>query len=113
MAFRRYGKWQNRVYGGFNSRRRRFGRRMRSGYRAGGGSVIFGLGGAVAGYMAPRVVPYQDLALTALAVIPGVLPVGKTIPWQLRRFASGYVIGSMVKHFTAGTTQSTAGTDFV
>ena len=71
-------------------------------YKSGGGSIIFGLGGAVAGYAAPRLIPYQDTIMMAAACLPGVLPVGRTIPWQLRRFASGYVMGTIVKAFVPG-----------
>lgn len=80
---------------------RRFGFRSsaRYAYKKGGGSIIFGVGGAALGYMAPRVVPYQDTLMTAIAVLPGVLPMGRTIPWQIRRLASGYVLGSMARAF--------------
>lgn len=68
-------------------------------YKKGGGSILFAGAGVAAGYLAPRVLPYQDTIMMGLAVLPGVLPVGRTIPWQLRRFASGYVLGTMAKAF--------------
>ena len=93
MAYRaRYQKYRAKYAS------RRFGR-ARAVYKSGGGSVIFALGGVVAGYMAPRVVPYQDLIVTGVAVAPGVLPVGKAVPWQLRRAASGYVLGAIIRNF--------------
>jgi len=88
---------------------------MGKAYRSGGGSIIFGIGGIAAGYVAPRVIPYQDLVLTAIAVLPGVLPVGKTVPWQVRRFASGYVIGTMIRGILpniGGVSASSGGADF-
>ena len=95
MAFRRFRRSYRNV--------RRFGFRSsaRYAYRKGGGSVIFGLGGAVAGAMATEVLPYQTPALTFLACLPGVLPasMSKVIPWQVRRFASGYVVGRMAKAY--------------
>lgn len=89
MARRRY-KWQ-----GFRRLASRGG--IRAAYRGGGGSVIFGAAGVIAGIFAPRIHPFQDVALTTVAVLPGVLPVGKTVPWQVRRFASGYVLGVIAK----------------
>lgn len=74
---------------------------MKAAYRGGGGSVIFGVGGAAAGYLAPRFHPLQDMLMTGLAVLPGVLPMGRAVPWQLRRFASGYVLGTMARSFIA------------
>lgn len=94
-------RWKN-----FRTRSRNFyvsGRgRARKFYKSGGGSLIFGIGGAVAGYAAPRVIPYQDTIMTAIAVLPGVLPVGRTIPWQLRRFASGYTLGAIGRNVVPG-----------
>lgn len=95
MAFRRFRRSIRNV--------RRFGVRSsaRYAYRKGGGSVIFGLGGAVAGAMAPEVLPYQTPVMTMLACLPGVLPksMANVIPWQVRRFASGYVVGRMAKAY--------------
>lgn len=96
MAYRRRRfKWQ-----GFKRAFSRGGAKAM--YRGGGGSLLFGIGGAVAGYAAPRVIPYQDTAMMAIAALPGALPMGRTIPWQLRRFASGYVIGQIIKAFVPG-----------
>lgn len=84
-------------------------------YKRGGGSIVWGLGGVAAGYLAPRVVPYQDMIVTAIAVLPGVLPVGRTVPWQVRRAASGYVIGAMARAFmpnVLGVGAATGGVDF-
>jgi len=84
-------------------------------YKKGGGSLIFGLGGVAAGYLAPRVVPYQDVAITAIAVLPGVLPMGRTVPWQIRRAASGYVLGSMLRNVlpnVMGVNASSGGVQF-
>jgi hypothetical protein len=75
--------------------------RFRSAYKSGGGSLIFGIGGVAAGWLAPNVFPMQDMIITAIAVLPGVMPMGKTLPWQLRRFASGYVIGRIAQGFIA------------
>jgi len=109
MAYRkRYSNYRKRYSG------QRFGR-ARAAYRSGGGSIIFGIGGVAAGYIAPRVIPYQDLVLMAIAVLPGVLPVGKTVPWQVRRFASGYVIGTMIRGILpniGGVSASSGGADF-
>lgn len=89
-----------------------FRKSARYAYKQGGGSLIFGIGGAAAGYLAPTIHPLQDTLLTAIAVLPGVLPVGRTVPWQIRRFASGYVIGRIAKGFIGGGV-STGGSDFV
>lgn len=94
MAFRkRFSAWRGRARG-YASRGYSRGRKM---YRAGGGSVIFAGAGVAAGVFAPRIIPYQDMIMMGLAVLPGVLPVGRTVPWQVRRFASGYVLGGMMK----------------
>ena len=102
---KRYSSYRSRGYS-----------RVRSVYKSGGGSILFAAGGAAAGYFAPRVVPYQDMIMTAIAVLPGVLPVGKVVPWQLRRFASGYVAGAMARAFVPnvlGVTASSGGIDYV
>lgn len=80
---------------------RRFGFRSSAkyAYRKGGGSILFAGAGVAAGYAAPRIIPYQDMIMMGLAVLPGVLPMGRTVPWQLRRFASGYVLGGMARQF--------------
>jgi hypothetical protein len=106
MAFRRYGKWQNRAYGGFNSRRRRFARRVK-------GPLGIGMpyvGGAALGYLAPRVHPLQDMAITLLAVLP------IRLPRYVGPLAKGYVLGTMARSFmpnVAGIPAASGGADFV
>lgn len=106
MARRRSYNWKRFRSGGWKQRGA-----YKAMYRKGGGSIIFGLGGAAAGYLAPTIHPLQDTIMTAVAVLPGVLPVGRTVPWQIRRFASGYVIGRIAKGLLGGA--STPGADFV
>ena len=82
----------------FRSRGRRMMRSGRRSYRrfnrraGGNGMLMYGLGG-VAGYMAPRLHPMQDVAITALAVLPVRLPFG------LKKISQGYVLGMLIKGF--------------
>jgi len=73
-------------------------RARRSYRRYGGAKGIAGIGlpligGVALGYMAPRVVPYQDMIVTLLAVAP------VRLPYNLQNVAKGYVLGSMAKSF--------------
>ena len=61
--------------------------------RRGLGIGIKYVAGAALGYMAPRVHPMQDLAITAAAVLPIRLPYG------IKGIAQGYVMGMIVKNF--------------
>lgn len=105
MAFSRYRK----SYRNF----RRFGARSSARYfynKAGGARgiatnkwVTFGAGFA-AGYLAPKVVPYQDeIALVACAA-----PIKE--PRMVRSIASGYVIGRIVRNMTKGSASGTNST---
>ena len=67
----------------------------RSYKRSGGARGIAGMtlpyiAGGIAGYAAPRVHPYQDIVITALAVAPINLPYG------IKKVAQGYVLGSLI-----------------
>jgi hypothetical protein len=53
-------------------------------------------GGAAAGYLAPSVIPYQDAAITAIAVAP------VKVPRAIRHAAQGYVVGRMAKAIIPG-----------
>jgi len=64
--------------------------------------LMYGLGG-VAGYMAPRIHPMQDMAITALAVLPVRLPFG------LKKISQGYVLGMLVKGLAPGLLGSGTG----
>lgn len=99
---------------------RRFGVRSsaRYAYRRGGGSLIFGGAGVVAGYAAPRIHALQDPAMVLCATLPGILPrsMSNIIPWQLRRFASGYVVGTMARAVVPnvlGISASSSNSDFI
>jgi hypothetical protein len=54
--------------------------------------------GAALGFVAPTMHPMQDLAITALAVLPIKLP------YNAKMIAQGYVLGRIVKGFTGGVT---------
>ena len=69
---------------------------QRSYRRAGGARGIAGMslpyiGGAALGWFAPRVHPLQDIAITALAVLPIRLPYG------LQNVAKGYTLATLAK----------------
>jgi len=90
---RRFRSWGARR---MSSSRRRFGRGTWG--RGSRNRGILGIGlkyaaGAALGYMAPRVVPYQDLVITAMAVLPVRLPYG------IKGIAQGYVAGMIIKNF--------------
>lgn len=90
--------------------RRRFRTRYRTRYvrrgRRGGGGMnkwlTFG-GGAIAGYMAPQVIPYQNELALVLAAAPVKLP------RAVRSIASGYVIGRITRNITTGGVGSGTG----
>lgn len=68
----------------------------RSYRRYGGARGIAGIGlpyigGAALGWFAPRVSPYQDIAITALAVLP------IRLPYNVQNIAKGYVLGTLAK----------------
>lgn len=97
--FRRVGRYaRSYVRGGYN--------RFRAGGVRGMASnkwVTFGAGFA-AGYLAPKVVPYQDeIALVACAA-----PIRE--PRVIRSVASGYVIGRIVRNMTKGSSSGTNST---
>ena len=94
MAWRRRGRRmmsRARSYGSRRFGRGTWGRGSRNRGLAGIG--IKYVAGAALGYMAPRVVPYQDLAITAAAVLPVRLPYG------IKGIAQGYVMGMIIKNF--------------
>jgi hypothetical protein len=96
QGIKRAGQYAMRGYSRFRAggmtRRKAF-------YKAGGGSILFGAAGVALGYIAPRVLPYQDLVITAIAVAPAIVPrsMMRIIPWQVQKAAGGYVIGSMAR----------------
>jgi len=108
------------VYGEYNMAGRRrskrsYGRRSygrRRGGSSNGSMMKFALG-ALAGYFAPRVSPYQDCVITALAVSPV-----KVVPYQFYGYLKGYVGGMVLKQvmpglslggLTGGSNSSTGG----
>lgn len=109
MARRRF-QWQGR------QRAYQYGRmRISRGYaRRGGWKGIAGvslpyIGGAAAGYLAPRIHPMQDVVITALAVLPVRLPM------RIKPIAQGYVLGMIARQFVPnvlGLTAATGGGDF-
>lgn len=80
----------------------------RYGYkRAGGARGIAGIGlpwigGAALGYFAPRVSPFQDPAIMALAVLPIRLPYG------IQNIAKGYALATIVKTMIGGVNNGTS-----
>jgi hypothetical protein len=63
-----------------------------------------------AGYLAPRFHPYQDVAITALAVLPIRLPYG------IQNIAKGYVLGAIARTFVpsvAGVNSASGGVSYV
>lgn len=97
---------------------RRYGLRSSAGYgyrRAGGARGIAGfslpwIAGGALGYAAPRLHPMQDMAVTALAVLPVRLPYG------LQNVAKGYVFGMIARQFAPnllGLPAATGGGNFV
>lgn len=95
MARRRY-------YSGARSRARSYYSRGRAFYRRAGGYkgiagnkwVTFGAG-ALAGFKAPQVIPYQD----ELALVITAAPV--RLSRAVRSVASGYIIGRVVRNVMA------------
>lgn len=96
---------------------RKFGARSSARYfykRAGGARGIAGVSlpyvaGAAAGYLAPRIHPMQDIAITALAVLP------IRLPRYVGPVAKGYVLGMMARSVLpniGGIGASTGGGDF-
>lgn len=107
MAF--YRGWRGKS---FRARARTFrsrgyGRRFKNFSGGMGGGLMYTAGGAVAGYMAPRVVPYQDAIITALAVAP------VKMPRIVRRLAGGYVIGMLAKGFLGGSGTGAGTGDYI
>ena len=107
MAWRRF-----RSYAG---RARSWGGRRMAGYRRRGGArgmTKIGLpyiGGAALGYLAPRIHPAQDVAITILAIAP------IRLPYNLQNIAKGYVLGTIAKSFIpsiGGVNASPGGLDF-
>jgi hypothetical protein len=93
MAYRRrYGGRMMRRARSYGGRARRSFRSYRKSGGFGGMNIKF-IGGIAAGYLAPRLHPMQDLAITTLAVLPVRLPYG------IKGIAQGYVMGMIVKNF--------------
>ena len=110
MAYRRKYRSRARAWSGrrMASARSYGGRARRWGSQNKGGMMKYlpYAGGAVAGYLAPRVIPMQDLLITALAVAP------IRLPYQIKWIAQGYVAGAVVRAFmpsVAGVSASTGG----
>jgi hypothetical protein len=91
---RRFSYKKFRQYGARSSARYFYGRA--GGYKgiAGNKWVTFGAG-ALAGFKAPQVIPYQD----ELALVITAAPV--KIPLAVRSVASGYLIGRVVRNVMA------------
>lgn len=53
--------------------------------------------GLAAGYFGGTYFDHQETIMTLLAVIDGIPGVGKSVPWQIRRAARGYVMGRVIK----------------
>lgn len=92
MAYRRFRKTYRRYFP-VGSRRYRAARRARG--LAGNKWVTFGAG-AAAGFMAPKVIPFQD----EIALVITAAPV--KMPRMVRSVASGYVIGRILKNIVGG-----------
>jgi hypothetical protein len=114
--FRYGGRRYSRRPTNWRGRARSFSRGKK--WNKGGFGVILTpayLGGVAAGLLVPTLVPYQELIMTALAVLPVRLPYG------LKLIAQGYVGGRLVKPFMGNmlpnlfgsTSGSTGGIDFV
>lgn len=89
MAYRRFRRFRRSAHS--------YGRR---GYRrarglAGNKWVTFGAG-AAAGFLAPKVIPFQD----EIALVITAAPV--KMPRAVRSVASGYVIGRIAKNILGG-----------
>ena len=86
-------RWtRSRAYYGraraWGSRARSYARRYNQGFN------MKYVAGAAIGFVAPTVVPYQDMAMTVMAVLPVKMPYG------IRSVAQGYVLGRIAKGMT-------------
>jgi len=93
-------------YGGMRARRFY---RSRGGMKGIAGISLPYIGGAAAGYLAPRIHPMQDVVITALAVLPIRLPM------RIKPIAQGYVLGMIARQFVPnvlGLNAATGGGDF-
>jgi len=103
--FRSRKRWTR--WSAFRSTARRYGGRARNWAGRNKGGMMKYLpyaGGAVAGYFAPRVIPYQDLIVTALAVAP------VRMPYSIKWIAQGYVAGAIVRTFLPNVMGQSAAT---
>lgn len=111
MAYGRFRKsYRNVRKFGFRSSAR-YGYKKFGGARGIAGFSLPWIAGGALGYAAPRINPYQDMIITAMAVLPIRLPYG------LQNVAKGYVGGMLLRQVMPGIggfgTAATNGSDVV
>lgn len=102
-------RWRNFRKFGFRSSGRYFYKKYGGARGIAGISAPY-IGGAALGYLAPRVHPMQDMAITLLAVLP------IRLPRYVGPLAKGYVLGSMARAFVpsvGGVSSASGGIQYI